>query len=310
MYTRREFGKLTFAGLVPQAALVVGQGPAQPRIAYDVAGVPIGVQTYSFRGLPRPAGGDLVDALVRAMAECGLGECELWAPQIEPAQSLGRGASADERQGAREALRRWRLDTPLDHFRAIRGRFEQAGLRIYGYNLSFNDGFSDEEIDRGFETARALGAEIVTASSTLSAARRVAPFAASHRTIVAMHNHSNTSDPNEFATPDSLLAATTLSPWIRVNLDIGHFTAAGYDAVAFLREHHALVTNLHVKDRRSNQGDNVLWGTGDTPIRQVLALVKAERWPIHAHIEYEHRGAGSPVDEVKACYAFVRAALA
>lgn len=63
MYTRREFGRLAVGGLVLQAGRATGQGPAQPRIAYDVAGVPIGLQTYSFRGLPRPAGGDLVDPL-------------------------------------------------------------------------------------------------------------------------------------------------------------------------------------------------------------------------------------------------------
>jgi sugar phosphate isomerase/epimerase len=183
-------------------------------------------------------------------------------------------------------------------------------MTIYGYNLSFNDGFSDEEIDRGFEIARAIGAEVITASSTLSAARRVAPFAGKHGMIVAMHNHSNTSDPNEFATPESLLAATEVSEYFRINLDIGHFTAADYDALAFLREHHALVTNLHIKDRRKSQGANVPWGTGDTPIREVLTLLKEQRWPIRAHLEYEHRGTGTPVEEVTTCVEFVRQALA
>ena len=76
-----------------------------------------------------------------------------------------------------------------------------------------------------------------------------------------------------------------------MNLDIGHFTAANYDAVAYIREHHDAITNLHIKDRKRNQGDNVPWGTGDTPIREVLQLLKKERWPIHAHVEYEYRGA-------------------
>ncbi len=59
------------------------------------------------------------------------------------------------------------------------------------------------EINRGFEMARALGAEIITASTTLSVARRVVPFAEKHKMAVAVHNHSNTKDPNEFATPES-----------------------------------------------------------------------------------------------------------
>jgi hypothetical protein len=54
----------------------------------------------------------------------------------------------------------------------------------------------------------------------------------------------------------------------------------------------------------------VPWGTGDTPIKDVLQLLKKERWPIRAYIEYEHRGTGTPVEEVQKCVAFVRQALA
>jgi sugar phosphate isomerase/epimerase len=299
MFTRREFGALTLSGLA-MPALVRAQ---------TVGGVRLGVQTYSFRELPRAPGSDLVDPIIAAMKTCGLTECELWAPQIEPAQPLGR-APAPEQAQAREALRAWRLETPLDHFRAIRRKFEAAGITLYAFNYSPRASFTDAEIDRGFEIAKALGAQIITASATLEAARRMGPFAAKHRMVVAMHNHSNTSDPNEFATPESFAAAAKISSYFKVNLDIGHFTAANFDAVAYLQEHHASVTNLHVKDRKRNQGDNTPWGTGDTPIREVLQLLKRERWPIRAYIEYEHRGEAGAVAEVQKCLAFVRGALA
>jgi len=127
--------------------------------------------------------------------------------------------------------------------------------------------------------------------------------------VVAMHNHSNVTDPNEFATPDSFAAAMKMSKYFKVNLDIGHFTAANFDAMAYIREHHADITNLHLKDRRKNQGDNTAWGQGETPIREVLQLLKKERWPIRAYIEYEYRGQGTPVEEVKKCFAFAKQAL-
>jgi sugar phosphate isomerase/epimerase len=304
--SRREFGKLTLAGL----ALPRFAGAADAK----VGGVRLGAQTYSFRDLPRPPGGDLVDAIIKAMAECGLSECELYAPQVErqfPAGRTERGAPpSPEAVKAREDLRAWRLQTPLDHFRAIKKKFDAAGIAVYGYNYSPNASFTDEEIARGFEMARALGAEIMTASTTLDVAKRIAPFAEKHRMVVAMHGHSNVSDPNEFATPDSFAAAMKLSTYFKVNLDIGHFTAANFDALAYIRDHHANITNLHLKDRRKNQGDNVPWGEGETPIREVLQLLKKERWPIPAYIEYEYRGVGTPVDEVKKCFAFAKAALA
>jgi sugar phosphate isomerase/epimerase len=300
MYSRREFGLLTLSSL----AL-----PVLCR-AQTISGVRLGVQTYSLRELPRPAGADMVEPLITGMKEIGFTECELWAPQIEPVQPLGRRRSPEDVQKSREELRRWRVETPLEHFQGIRKEFDAAGIRIWAYNYSPDVRFSDEEIDRGFMIAKALGAEIITASATLESARKIAPFAEKHRMVVAMHNHSRTEDPNEFARPESFEAAMKISKYFKVNLDIGHFTAANYDAVAFLKEHHASVTNLHIKDRKKNQGDNVAWGSGDTPIRDVLQLLKREKWPIRAYVEYEHRGTAGPVEEVKTCFAYAKQVLA
>src|SRR5215470_1957443 len=169
MYTRREFGKLTLAGM------------ALPGLLDSVvSGVRVGVQTYSFREMPRTPGQDHVDTIIKAMTECGLTECELFAPQVEPQFNSGaRGRRGDppspEAVKAREDLRKWRLETPLDHFREIKKKFDAAGIAIYAYNYSPNTSYTDAEIDRGFEMTKALGAEIITASTTLEVARRIAP---------------------------------------------------------------------------------------------------------------------------------------
>jgi sugar phosphate isomerase/epimerase len=309
MYTRREFGTLTLAGLAV---------PAFGGLLDSVGGVRLGVQTYSFRDLPQPGDAvDMVDVVIRAMIECGLTECELFAPQVEPrlGPAGGRGTAATPevqraRQKARQDLRAWRLETPIDHFRAIKKKFDAAGLSIYAYNYSFNADMTDDEIDHGFETTRALGAGILTASTNLTVAKRIVPFAEKHQMIVAMHGHSNKSDPNEFCTPDSFAAATKMSRRFKINLDIGHFTAADFDPVSYIREHHADITNLHLKDRKKNEGDNVPWGQGDTPIRDVLLMLKREKWRIPAYIEYEYRGAGTATEEVKKCFQYAKQILA
>lgn len=298
--TRREFGVLTFGALaLPRFAL-----------AQTVGGVRLGVQTYSFRELPRTPGGDATAAIIGAMQTIGLTDCELWSPQIEPAAAGGRGTTPEQRQQAREALRTWRVSTPLSHFTDIKSAFAKAGASIYAFNYSFGNDFSDDEINRGFEMARALGAEIITASTTLSVAKRVVPFAEKHKMAVAMHNHSNTKDPNEFATPESFAGAFALSKYFKVNLDIGHFTAANYDPIAYMQANHANITNLHLKDRKRDQGANTPWGTGDTKIKEVLALLKREKWPIRAYVEYEYQGPAGAVEEVKKCLDYSKAALA
>jgi sugar phosphate isomerase/epimerase len=294
MQTRREFTRATLAGLV--LPTLVGRHA----FGTPIGGVRLGVQTYSFREL-RPASGDSVDVVIKAMTECGLGECELWSPQIEPVGRAAAPATPEDRARARAELRAWRVSGPRGHFAAARKKFETAGISVFAYNLSFNDTFTDEEIEHGFQEARELGAKAITASTTVSVARRLVPFAERHRMPVAMHNHSQVNDPNEFATPLSFTTALAMSPMFRINLDIGHFTAGNNDAMAFLQQHHDRIACLHLKDRKKNQGDNTPWGQGDTPIREVLTWLKQTRSSIPAYIEYEYKGDKGAVGEVKAC---------
>ena len=69
MYSRRDFGKIVLAGLPLSAAL--------SDINSKVGGVRIGVQSYSFRTMP-------LDDALKAMAEIGIGECELFSGHVEP----------------------------------------------------------------------------------------------------------------------------------------------------------------------------------------------------------------------------------
>jgi sugar phosphate isomerase/epimerase len=293
---------------LPVFASCAARRPAES--SAQTGGVRLGVQTYSFRDIPRTPDGDGVGPTINAMKEAGFTECELWASQVEPRRPSGLKRDSPEAKQVREDLRRWRVETPVDRFRATGTRFKDAGITIYAYNYSFGADMSDAEIDRGFEIARALGAEIITASTRLDVIPRVVPYAEKHKMVVAMHNHSNLDDPNEFATPASFAAAMKMSKYFKVNLDIAHFTAANFDAVAYIRENHETITNLHLKDRKKNQGETVPWGTGDAPIREVLQLLKREKWPIRGYVEYEYEGAGTPIEESRKCLEYAKQALA
>jgi sugar phosphate isomerase/epimerase len=315
LYSRREFGKLAVAALPAlwwhQASAWSSREHSSLAATVDsrVGGVRIGVQSYSFRTMP-------LDDAIKAMTDIGIGECELFSGHVEPRPPPGAfggpGAPPADpavRAAWREKLRDWRLTTPLDHFTAVRKKFETAGIKLQAYNISFNDSFTDAEIDRGFEMAKTLGAGFITASSTLSAAKRVAPFAEKHQMTVAMHNHANLVDPNEFAKPESFEKAMAMSKRFAVNLDIGHFVAAGFDPISYIEQHHERITNLHIKDRKKSDGPNLPWGQGDTPIKEVLQLLKTKKYDIPANIEYEYKGEDT-VAEVRKCFEYCRAALA
>ena len=96
------------------------------------------------------------------------------------------------------------------------------------------------------------------------------PFVEKYKIRPSFHTHAEVEDPNEIASVESLQKLLNMSKDFRVCLDIGHFTAGNNDAVAYLREHHDRITHIHVKDRKRNEGPNVEWGTGDTPIKECL----------------------------------------
>src|SRR5262245_50074568 len=163
IYSGREFGKLALIGLPFSIAL--------SQINSKVDGVRIGVQSYSFRMMS-------LDDAIKAMVDIGIGECELFGGHVEPprpamprpqgaasgvppsaaqfAQGQGRTPSPEAQAAMKkyqEELHKWRVTVPLDHFKAIRKKFDDAGIKVQAYNYSFNDSYSDEEIDRGFEMA-------------------------------------------------------------------------------------------------------------------------------------------------------------
>ena len=255
---------------------------ATPLLAAKSAykGVPLGAQTYSFRDRD-------LDGCLKAMQEIGMTYAEVFSGHVEP-KVPGRGAEA------REAIRKWRLGVAEPEIKALAAKFKAAKVTPYAFNYSFRDDFTDDEIDKGFLIAKWLGAGCLTASATVSVAKRVAPFAAKHKLRVGMHNHSRIHE-NEFATPESFAEAMKAGEWIGINLDLGHFWAANFDPVDFMKKNHAKLVTVHLKDRKKNQGANLAFGEGDTPLKECLHLIRDSKWKVPAMIEYEYKGADTVV---------------
>ena len=302
MYSRRDFGKLALASL-PATAWAA-------KINSTVKGVRLGTITYSFRDFKRTPGKDNADEIIQTLKDCGIGEIELFAPNIEPfGGNPGRG-NTPEAAKAREGIRQWRLSAPASYFQGMRKKFDDAGIDIVAYTMNYRADFTDPEIDKTFEEAKGLGVDVISTSTQVSMTKRLLGFADKHKIYVSFHGHSEYDQPDEFSTPATFQQALNMSKYAKVNLDIGHFTAANEDAVAYIEKNHQHITHLHIKDRKKNKGENLEWGRGDTPIKQVLTLLKDKHYNIPCMIEYEYKGTGTSPEEVKKCMAYMKQALA
>jgi hypothetical protein len=259
----------------------------------------LGVQASSFREALSMPGGDAVDTLIHGLRECAVTACELSASILEPAAFGGDPArhhaamSSMSPQMMRRELRKWRLRTPVGSFESIGRRFEKAGIQVRTYTFGPDSTFSDEELEQGFSTAKALGARTLNASMTIELARRVAPLADKHGIVVGIRAGE----------------LVNVSSRFKVHVDLGQCTAGGIDAVAYLRDHHADISSVTLTDWRRNRREAVPWGQGDSPIREVLQLLQREGWPIDVYVGYQYRGAGSAIEEVRRCLAFAKEAL-
>jgi hypothetical protein len=139
-------------------------------------------------------------------------------------------------------------------------------------------------------------------------AKRLAPFADKHKIWVGFHNHTN--NVPVLDRPDPILDH---GPYIGFNLDVGHYFAGtkGKSPLPVLEKYHDRIVSLHLKDRTVD-GGNVPWGQGQTPLKEILQLMKKEHWTFPADIEVEYKipEGSNPVAEVARCVRYCKEALA
>ena len=254
-------------------------------------------------GSPAPAGAAPAGAPAQPAAPRGGGGGG--RAQLTPEQQA-------ERQAAMEKLTQWRSSTNAATWKAVAKKFNDAGVDVALLCYNMQDSMKDDDIEYGFTMAKGLGVKGITTSTTLTMAKRIAPLADKHKLLVGYHGHDATNDANQTATLESYATLMGYGKYNGINLDIGHFTAANYDAVAFIKEHHDRITNLHIKDRKKDHGPNVaVWGTGDTPIKDVLQLLKKEKYkfPANLELEYPVPADSTIVAEAKKCLAYVKSCL-
>jgi sugar phosphate isomerase/epimerase len=292
--TRRSFlgGAATLAAWATLPRGVQGSDAARPNSVFN--GVRIGCISYSYRGAIETA-----EDTLKALIEDGLGEVELMDGPIRTFAGMGAAKPSSRPTDAQRQAQ-------LDRCTALRKMYNDAEVNIHAHKIRF--GPSDEEIDFNFEVAKALGCTAITLERSEPMARRLAPFADKHKIWIGFHNHTNNYPMMD--RPDPIL---DYGPYIGFNLDVGHYFAGtkGKSPLPVLERYHDRIVSLHLKDRTAD-GGNLPWGMGGTPLREILQLMKKEKWTFPADIEVEYKipEGSNPVAEVAKCVRYCKEALA
>src|SRR5262245_25184904 len=284
-------------GAAPEGGGRRGRGPVDP------ANLPPGAKMGSWNGescvVPAPGGG-------RAAGGAG-----------GPGGGRGRGEQTPEQQAAQaEAaakLKAWRTSVSMDKFKQLRKMYNDAGVTIYAWK-QLSPNMSDEEFEYIFNVAEALGCshttlELPAGENAAAQLKRIGDFAMKKKVYAAYHTHmqgSMTAFDEAFSASKGNMA----------NVDFGHWVAAGNvggTPMQFLQKYHDRISSFHLKDRTTPEhcSLNLAWGTGETPIKDILQMVSKNKWKVPASIELEYQipEGSDAVKETKKCVDYCRAAL-
>jgi sugar phosphate isomerase/epimerase len=281
-----------------------------------VGGVQLGVTTYSYGSMPHK-----VDDVIPYLLYAGVNSIELrnvaeenlGIPQVpRPA----RGAELTEKEKAdlakaaetiKEDQRKWRLSLPMQRYADMRKKFNDAGINVYITKFA-PSAWSDEEIDYAYNAAKVLGSIGITDELSEAACQRLGKFAEKHNSLAMFHTHGQVADPG--FSFDKYLA---YSPANMLNLDAGHYYGAtGLHPNEVIVKYHDRMRSIHIKDKTGPKhvtpNTNKPFGEGETPIADVLLLLKKEKWPISVDLELEYRipEGSDAAKEVKKCIDYMR----
>jgi sugar phosphate isomerase/epimerase len=284
-------------------------------------GVQVGAITYSWRSMPSSA-----EEVLQYCLQGGISSIELMGDVAEKYAGLPPGparpargvvlsdaekaALAKASKDASDAQRLWRISVPMKKFKDLRKMYNDAGVTIHIAKFS-PENWSDDEIDYSFNAAKALGAIGVCNEIGDNAARRLGSFAQKHGMYAILHQHLQPGEPGW--TFDKFLE---YSPANMLNFDVGHyFGSTGLHPNGIIERLHNRIVSIHIKDKTGPKGNppntNMSFGKGETPIADILLLIKKNKWPINVDIELEYPvpEGSDAVAEVRKCVEYLKAIL-
>ncbi|MEK9788648.1 MAG: TIM barrel protein [Flavobacteriaceae bacterium] len=293
--------------------------------------ITLGLQTYSFRTMEDQSPLAILDYV----KQTGIKNIELMGNHAEPFAGAPESMMSDrakmailikqyrnepltdeekviaaevaaQREAYNAEVQAWRKTVDLKKFEALKALYDEAGISIYAFKPSvFGKNNTDDDIRYGMRAAKALGASHVTLEHPEDDAHtaRLAKIAEEEGVLIGYHGH-------EQQTPTLWDTALSQSDANRMNLDFGHYIAAeNENPLEIIKTKSDKIVSMHLKDRqkKSNGGANLVWGSGDTPIVDVIKLIKENGYtfPVTIELEYDIPEGSDAVQEVKKCLAYI-----
>ena len=293
--------------------------------------ITLGLQTYSFRTMEDQSPLAILDYV----KQTGIKNIELMGNHAEPFAGAPESMMSDrakmailikqyrnepltdeekviaaevgaQREAYNAEVQAWRKNVDLKKFEALKALYNEAGISIYAFKPRvFGKNNTDDDIRYGMRAAKALGASHVTLEHPEDDAHtaRLAKIAEEEGVLIGYHGH-------EQQTPTLWDTALSQSDANRMNLDFGHYISAeNENPLEIIKTKSDKIVSMHLKDRqkKSNGGGNLVWGSGDTPIVDVIKLIEENgyNFPVTIELEYEIPEGSDAVQEVKKCLAYI-----
>lgn len=286
-HTRRSFAKWSLAaiastGLLPGLRVLEAADSPTGKPNSKINGVQLGLNVpYSF-GDGKMSG----DGILKNCVQLGVSGLELRTQPVEAFLGVpAELANAKKPEEVASQMALWRKTVSMSRVKEFRDNYEAAGVLIEIVKVDGIFKMSDDELDYVFTLAKSLGGRGISTEISHSEAelKRVGQFADKHQLLVGYHGHATT-------TPEHWEQAFALAKYNGANVDLGHFVAGNNTSpVPFITKYHDRITHVHLKDRKLHNGPNTPFGEGDTPIVEVLRLIRENKWNIQGTIEFEYK---------------------
>ena len=306
-----------------------------------INGVQLGVITYSFREMEDQS----AEATLQYILDCGINAIELMGSVAEnhlgkPRYEIDRRTlnrlmrldrknkiSRDEKKQLADLKQQqksyekaagiWKKNRDPNDYLKLRKMFNDAGVEIYAFKPDYLLGSknSDADINYAMKAGKVLGASHVTLElpgppygpKNPEHTLRLGKLAEKNDIKVAYHGHTQ----QHAKWWDTTLKQSESNV---MNPDLGHYIAAGNtDVFEFLSNMNKKIYSMHIKDRKTpaNGQDNMPFGMGDTPIVNVLQLMRDQKYSFPATIEYEYKTPKNStiINEIKKCVDYCKDAL-